>query len=847
MVNAAHHASRPLDRATRVRFECRAKLVVRLVLALILVLVLTSFADAQTGSVAGTVVDESNAVVRGAQVVLTGPSARHTQLTGATGEYRFEDVLPGAYRLSVFVLGFAEAVRDNVVVSSDEVALQPIQLAIAGVNETVVVSASRSASALIDAPATMTVLPSSVLEASPAENFADLLRSVPGMNAIQTSARDVNLTSRQASTLLATSQLALVDGRSVYLDFFGMILWDFVPTNPSDIRQIEVVRGPASAVWGANALTGVVNVVTKSPRETRGTTNVTLSAGLFDRNAGSLKGSGNGVLYGANASTSQVVNDTWSYRVSAGYFNSDPFARPTGQIPVIIDPRDPSETATVGGAFYPADAPGQFGTAFQNQGTSQPKFDARVDQELQRGRISYSGGVAGTDGTIHTGIGPFDIQPGSVMSYGRVLYTRDVLRLSAFANVVSAQAPNLLVPDPRTGGPLQLDFKTQTYDIEVGHSASIGGRHALNYGGNYRRNNFDITLAPTAKNRNEIGAFVQDEIFLDRFRFSIGARLDKFGNIETPVFSPRLTAMYQPTADQSLRVSFNRAFRSPSTINNYIDIALASPIDLSALAPLLPPPLDPLVADPFPLVVRVVGSEIPIENVVREPLTRESLTAYEVAYTGTFQRTTVGAAFYVNDMNDSITFTPLPTDLDPYTPANPPPGWQLPPQILGIMAQLGIFLPRTGFSYFNLGPTRQKGIELSIDHRVSQSLSTFVNYSWQDDPVILDDPDPFPFVELSLPPKHRFNLGGAYNGRRFLGALNLNYTSESFWSDVLTPDYDGFTDAFTMVNGSFGVRWHGGRVTTLIKSTNLLNETIQQHIFGDLMRRSVTAEVRFDF
>ena len=81
----------------------------------------------------------------------------------------------------------------------------------------------------------------------------------------QVSARDVNLTTRGATSTLATSQLALVDGRSVYLDFFGMVMWDLVPTNPNDIRQIEVIRGPASAVWGANAMSGVVNVITRTP------------------------------------------------------------------------------------------------------------------------------------------------------------------------------------------------------------------------------------------------------------------------------------------------------------------------------------------------------------------------------------------------------------------------------------------------------------------------------------------------------------------------------------------------------------------------------------------------------
>ena len=91
------------------------------------------------------------------------------------------------------------------------------------------------------------------------------------MNVIQTSARDFNLTTRQATSTLNNSQLVLVDGRSVYLDFFGLVLWDFVPNPTSgDIKQIEVVRGPASVVWGANALSGVVNVITKSPRENPG-------------------------------------------------------------------------------------------------------------------------------------------------------------------------------------------------------------------------------------------------------------------------------------------------------------------------------------------------------------------------------------------------------------------------------------------------------------------------------------------------------------------------------------------------------------------------------------------------
>jgi len=165
---------------------------------------------------------------------------------------------------------------------------------------------------------------------------------------------------------------------------------------------------------------------------------------------------------------------------------------------------------------------------------------------------------------------------------------------------------------------------------------------------------------------------------------------------------------------------------------------------LSGLAPLLPPAARPAVAAPFPLVVHAVGSDIPINGSPQKALTEESVTAYEVAYTATFRtRTTVGAAFYVNDRQHNITFTPLPNNLDPYTAANSPPGWPLPPAILTSLAQSGIFLPRTAFTYLNLGPLRDKGLEFSFDYRISEALTANANYSWQAKPTILSDPNPY--------------------------------------------------------------------------------------------------------
>ena len=259
----------------------------------------------------------------------------------------------------------------------------------------------------------------------------------------------------------------------------------------------------------------------------------------------------------------------------------------------------------------------------------------------------------------------------------------------------------------------------------------------------------------------------------------------------------------------------------------------------------MPADLSPLgLPAPFPLVVRRQHACRWID--AAERVDRGALTAYEVAYTGTFRdRTTAGVAFYVNDLNNSINFTNLPNNLDPYTAANPPPGWPPPPAVLTLLASRGIFLPRTAFTYLNLGPLRQKGLELSVDHRIDRTLTAFANYSWQGKPEVLDDPNPYPSQELALPPTHRFNTGFNLDAARYLGSASVNYSGEAFWSDVLSSPYHGFTDAYTMVNGSFGMKWAQGRVTTMVKATNIFNKDIQQHIFGDIIKRTVTFEVRF--
>jgi iron complex outermembrane receptor protein len=669
--------------------------------------------------------------------------------------------------------------------------------------ETIVVSGSRTETTIMNAPATMSVIGAATIEQAPSRNFAELLRSVPGINVTQVSARDINITSRAATGTLATGQLALLDGRSLYQDFFGFVMWDFLPVDLSEIKQIEVVRGPASAVWGANAVYGVVNVITKSPREMQGTRG-TLGFGTFDRET---SGSSNdaGSLWYVSGTHAQAIDDRWAFKLSAGTFSQDPLTRPTGIIP-----------GSAGGRAYPA---------YTNTGTSQPKFDARLDYDYPDGRkLTFSGGVAGTEGIMHSGIGPFDINGGTLMGYGKIDFTRRALRAGFFTNILDGDADNLLTRTP-TNDPIGFAFSTKTFDFMLSNVTTIGTRHAISYGGNLRFNKFEMSLAPEAEDRTEFGVYAQDEIFLsEHFRWVVGARVDRFDFLDDFVFSPRTTLLIKPRENHTFRLSYNRAYRSPSVINNFLDITIAEPIPLGLFSPLL-------AGIVYPLPVRSVG----------DPNLKEtSMDAYEVGYTGVLRgRTVLSAAFYMNKTKNDILFTE--NEAGRWTHLNPPPGWPISPLAIFAATQ-GAGFPGL-FTYENFGKTTQKGLELGVDSPLNDVVNMFVNYSWQAEP----EPDGFPISELNLPARHRFNAGANFTYNRVFGNLSLTYSDGAFWQDVLDARYHGTTESYTLVNGGFGVNWAGDRLTTAIKAINIGNDEVQQHVFGDILKRQVVGELKVRF
>jgi iron complex outermembrane receptor protein len=670
----------------------------------------------------------------------------------------------------------------GVAIAQDESAAQEPEQPAAAVTDVLVVTASRTEQRLQEVPASMTVISAEEIATMPADDFGDILRTVPGLNVSQLSARDIQVSGRTATNSLANNELVLLDGRTLYIDFFGFVMWDFMPMNPREIKQIEVVRGPGSAVWGANAMSGVINLITKSPREMAGTSLI-LGAGELNTSYGYLTHAG--------------ANDRLGYKVSGSYYKQDPFERPTGIIPGTSTP-------------YPS---------FQNQGTEQPKLDLRLDYDQSLDTtLRFSGGYAGTDGIMHSGIGPFAIDSGTKLSYFKTDWSKRAMRATFFTNILDGNAQNLLTVGP-DGRPIQLGFDTKTYNLDFSNTSILGENNIITYGATARHNDFALTIAPRGDSRDEYGAFLQDEILLgDKVRWLVGGRFDNIDPIGS-VFSPRTALMLSPTPNHTFRLSYNRAFRAPSVINNFLDIAIVNRV-------VLPLPTGPL---PFIFGSLAIGNE---------DLKEERLDAYEIGYVGTFKGTnTFSLSVYQNKTKDSIDFYSATF----YNAANPPAGWPLPPIFLNFPPLAGA-LP-SSFSYRNIGSSEDQGLEASLTMRPSAAWSWFVNYSYQDEPKVTGiDPS-----EVNKPPKHRYNFGGAYNGPTLFTNFNVNYVDSAFWTDVLDSRFHGPTEDFTQINMTVGVRLFDDKIALSLIGTNLLDTYVQQHIFGDIISRKFTAQVAFNF
>ncbi len=375
------------------------------------------------------------------------------------------------------------------------------------------------------------------------------------------------------------------------------------------------------------------------------------------------------------------------------------------------------------------------------------------------------------------------------------------------------------------GALLPLSFVSDAHALDASNTSEVGERHVLTYGASYRTTKFDLGIAPAAEDRDELGAFLQDEILLTpRVRWVLGARYDDLDPLDHAVVTPRTSLVISPSPTHSFRVSYNEAFRTPSAINGHLDVTI-----LQQLGPFFAP----ADADGNPL------------------LDEEQLKAYEVGYVGTFDDGLLfSVALYRNDIEDSIDFYVR----DVYGPANlPAPSATLP----GTVVPCFLFAPGTGpaacpfrglsglvpsdYSYRNIGTTANRGVELSLERNYDE-WSWFANLSWQDDPEIGGGVDA---VEINVAPTWRANLGLAHDSGKRFWTVGVNYQDEAYWADVLFAR--AATPSFTQVNGSLGWRFASDRVTFKLVAQNLFDERVQQHIFGDILDRKLAGQVSIEF
>src|SRR6266446_1339832 len=180
-----------------------------------------------------------------------------------------------------------------------------------------VTTVSRKAEKLSQSPAAVSVVTQDDIRRSGATSIPEALRLVPGLDVARVDASEWAISARGFNDVFANKLLVLQDGRSIYTPLFSGVFWDVQGAMLEDIDRIEVVRGPGATLWGANAVNGVINIITKSARETQGT--------LLMAGGGTFLQDFLGARYGAK------LGENVYFRLDGQYFDREDTLLPSGQ------------------------------------------------------------------------------------------------------------------------------------------------------------------------------------------------------------------------------------------------------------------------------------------------------------------------------------------------------------------------------------------------------------------------------------------------------------------------------------------------------------------------------------
>lgn len=536
---------------------------------------------AQTGTITGTVTNrESGAALADANVSVLptagGAAVARTQ-SGANGSYRLE-VAPGSYTVLVAAIGF-QAARVQVTVTAGgtvraDAALAPSSQLL----DPVVVSASRVQEKAIEAPASIHVVPAVDITERPVLSVTDHLKALPGVDISQGGMVQSNVVGRGFNNIFSGAMLMIVDNRFAAVPSLRVNVPAFFPNSNNDIEQIEFVLGPGAALYGPNTANGVLSLTTKSPIASPGT-QISLESGYRadSRQAdGTELDRGHGVLR-LGLRHAEKLSDRWGFKLSADYLKAEEWRA-----------RDAAEPATLPGRRCDS------GFGCRNFDINKWTMDGRLDWRPTTGAevVAAAGRNTAVNLIEYTGIGAAQARDWSYTYYQlRARYNR--LYAQVFRNQSNSGNDS---PRDNTGSFLLRDGqpvvdRSNVTAAQFQHGFLLGDRLDLIYGVDFAK-----TLAVTDSTINgrneeddditEVGGYVHAKLAIGDKIDLVGAlRGDYHSRIEETVLSPRLALVYMPTENHNLRVTYNRAFSTPSNNNLFLDIvaARAGPFRVRAL------------------------------------------------------------------------------------------------------------------------------------------------------------------------------------------------------------------------------------------------------------------------
>ena len=392
-----------------------------------------------------------------------------------------------------------------------------------------VTSVSKKEQKLSRTGAAIFVITQEDIRRSGANNIPDLLRMAPGVDVARVDANRWAISIRGFNDPYANKVLVLVDGRSVYNPSFSGVFWDMVDVPVEDIERIEVIRGPGGTVWGANAVNGVINIITKTASATPGTL-ISAGTGSEDRGEGLMQ-------YGGQ------VGRTGSYRIFGRYFNiqSSPF--PNGA--------EAADGWQAGHAGFRSD----WNLSEQNSLTVQGDF--LRTQESQ---------------TVS------------------MLLSNDLPLEKTFTDPIIATAANVLARWTHTlanGSQMSLqvydDYSRhveegflnvqQTADVDFQHHLALGSRNDLvwglgarlidsNYGSGYA-----FTIVPNHRTDSLLSGFLQDELTLTKsLSLTFGSKIER-NSFTGGEYEPSAQLVWTPRKSQAVWLAAARAIRQPSAVD----------------------------------------------------------------------------------------------------------------------------------------------------------------------------------------------------------------------------------------------------------------------------------------